>query len=258
MINELDVRMKTYENVSKSFLMRRNPVIIRIDGKAFNTFTKGLKKPFDMNLMKVMWNTALKLCANIQNVKIAYTQSDEISLLLEDYECINTDAWFKYNVQKMASVSASMSTLYFNKLWKEMSRYLFENYYSKLNYNEDEEKYKYFECFDSKNFHAMFDARAFSIPKEEVCNYFISRQNNAMTNSVMSLALSVFTHKEIVGLSCKDIKNEMFTKRNVCWNDLPVACQCGVCIIKDNFNNWIIDSDIPIFTEDRKYIEDLV
>ena len=105
-------RMKSnYENRSKTSLLRRTPVIIRLDGKAFHTFTRGLQKPYDTILMKAIQETMLYLCENIQGCKIGYTQSDEITLLITDYDTLTTDAWFDYEVQKLCSVSASMATL---------------------------------------------------------------------------------------------------------------------------------------------------
>ena len=120
MKDNLGDRMKCYENVSRVYLTKRIPVIIRLDGKAFHTFTKSFRKPFDKILMETMWETSKYLCANIQGCKIAYTQSDEISLLLTDYEKITTCSWFDSNIQKMVSVSASMATLAFNKYFKEI------------------------------------------------------------------------------------------------------------------------------------------
>ena len=90
-------RMKeNYENRSKIFLTRRTPVIIRLDGKAFHTYTRGLDKPFDSGLINDMQDTAIYLCQNIQGAKCAYVQSDEISILVTDFDDINTQAWFDY------------------------------------------------------------------------------------------------------------------------------------------------------------------
>ena len=111
----LDTRMKEYEYVSRTYLTRKIPVIIRIDGKAFHSFTKGMCRPFDEILQKSMVETCKYLCQNIMGCKLAYTQSDEISLLLVDYETNESQAWFSNNIQKMASISASMATLAFNK-----------------------------------------------------------------------------------------------------------------------------------------------
>ena len=107
--DSLGDRMKEYyENRAKTYLTRRTPVIIRLDGKAFHSFTKGLKKPYDTIFHYAMNHTMKYLCENIQCVKVGYTQSDEITLLLTDYDTLTTDAWFDNNVQKICSVSASM------------------------------------------------------------------------------------------------------------------------------------------------------
>ena len=74
-------RMKDYENVNRFYLTRRMPLIIRIDGRAFHTFCRGLKKPYDRIFAESMQATTLNLCKNIEGCKLAYTQSDEISLL---------------------------------------------------------------------------------------------------------------------------------------------------------------------------------
>lgn len=124
-MKDLGTRMKEYENVNRTYLMRRQPIIIRIDGRAFHTFTKGFNKPFDDILMESMWETAKKLCESIEGCKIAYTQSDEISLLLTDYTKLTTCAWFDKNVQKMVSISASIATVAFNKAFMDIyARYL--------------------------------------------------------------------------------------------------------------------------------------
>ena len=114
--DSLGDRMKeNYENRAKTYLVRRMPVIIRLDGKAFHTFTRGLKRPYDEIFHNTMNQTMKYLCENIQGCKLGYTQSDEITLLLTDYDTLTTDAWFDNNVQKICSVSASMATMAFNK-----------------------------------------------------------------------------------------------------------------------------------------------
>ena len=119
--DNLGDRMKTYEAVPKVHLTRRVPAIIRLDGKAFHTFTRGFHKPFDHVLMKAMEDTMLYLCENIQGCVLGYTQSDEITLVLIDYQTLTSDAWFDYNVEKMTSISASMATLVFNRLFAKSS-----------------------------------------------------------------------------------------------------------------------------------------
>jgi len=116
--DELGKRMKEfYEQIPKTKLMKRMPVIIRIDGKAFHTFTRGFKRPFDKVLIKTMQETTKYLCENIQGCVLGYTQSDEITLVLVDYQKLNSDAWFGYEVQKMCSIASSMATMAFNKFF---------------------------------------------------------------------------------------------------------------------------------------------
>ena len=172
--DELGTRMKQYyENISKTKLMRRCPVAIRIDGKAFHTFTRGFKKPFDEILIKSMQQTMLYLCENIQGCVLGYTQSDEITLILQDYKTLTTDAWFDYEVQKICSISASMATMAFNRYFTNNV----EEYYYSIwdvvveDWNAPEEEIEYCKILiDASDKGAMFDARCFNIPKEEVAN----------------------------------------------------------------------------------------
>ena len=254
-------RMKGYEKIPKTSLMRRTPVIVRLDGKAFHTFTKGMKRPFDDLLMEVMQETAKRLCENVQGCKLAYTQSDEISLLLTDYEKLTTDAWFGYGIQKMASVSASMATLYFNTIFRE-------KYFSYFEYNDgmDELEEKYWKAVYSKIDRALFDSRVFSIPKEDVANYFIWRQKDCTKNSISMVAQAYFSHKQLEGKN-GDVKQDMLmTQKDVNWNDFSIPCKRGTCIIKKPIEvkpdvirgKWITDLEIPIFYKDREYIESLI
>lgn len=234
-------RMKSnYENRSKTSLLRRTPVIIRLDGKAFHTFTKGLQKPYDTILMKTMQETMLYLCENIQGCKIGYTQSDEITLLITDYDTLSTDAWYDYEVQKLCSVSASMATLIFNKRFEENVLLI-----------EDSIKYK-----DKFN-KAMFDARCFNIPKEEVCNCFIWRQQDATRNAIQLLGQNFFSSRELHKKSCNNIQDMLMTQKGMNFNDERTDFKRGSCCYK-NTSDWNIDKEIPIFTQDRNFIERFV
>lgn len=242
-------RMKVYENIERRYLTRRIPTLIRLDGKAFHSFTKGFKRPFDMILMQSMWDTAKYLCENIMGCKIAYTQSDEIQLLLTDYENINTQAWFDKNIQKMVSVSASMATMAFNKAFKELACQYFEDN-------------KGGSVYDLRIGIAMFDSRVYNIPKEEVCNAFIWRQQDAIRNAIQMVGQSNFSHKQLQSKNCNQIQEMLFQEKGINFNDLPVYQKRGACIIKEYYikdntqrSRWIVDKNIPIFTQDRNYIE---
>jgi tRNA(His) 5'-end guanylyltransferase len=240
MRDSLGDRMKTYEKASRTYLTRRTPVIVRLDGAHYHSFTRGFHKPFDDVLINAMQLTMLDLCKNIQNCVLGYTQSDEISLVLCDYKKRDTSAWFDNQVQKICSTSAALATIFFNKHFEAMI-----NCFSK----GDREIY---EKALKKN--PTFDSRCFNLPKEEVCNYLIWRQQDAARNSIQMAAQSMFSHKELQGLSCNDLQNLMFTERNFNWNTLPCEKRRGSCAIKI-FNGWWIDGNIPIFTENRDYVE---
>ena len=260
--NTLGTRMKEYEAVSKNHLMRRTPVIIRLDGRAFHTFTRGLDKPFDSDFVTMMQQTMLHLCENIQGCVLGYTQSDEITLVLVDYQNRDSCAWFDNQVQEIASISASMATLYFNRELSEMLRDLEEdlaaaNYSLPQAHMYETNSKKYDKWYD-KEYRALFDSRVFNLPQYEVINNLIWRQQDATRNSINSVAQSLFSHKELQGISSKDLQDKMLTERDVNWNDYPTHLKRGCCAIKDSEGKWVLDINIPIFTEDRDYIDRLV
>lgn len=267
-------RMKNnYENVNRFYLTRRMPIVIRMDMKAGHTFTKGMKKPFDDIFVKTMQETMKYLCENIQGCVLGYTQSDEISFVLVDYAELTTDAWFGNNLQKMCSVSASMATLAFNKAFtRNISKQ------SKRLYTEhlEEKDAAYIETLEiAMNKGAMFDSRVFTIPKEEVCNYMLWRQQDATRNSILSVGQANFSHKDLHGKSCNNIQDMLMTQKGINWNDYATTLKRGSCCIKvddgltayDEVGNicdytqrskWVIDNEIPIFSQDRNYIERLI
>ena len=264
--DNLGDRMKSYENITRTYLPSRMPIIIRIDGKAFHTFTKGFKKPFDDILMRAMEETAVVLCRDIEGVKVAYIQSDEISLLITNNDTWETQPWFGNNLQKMASVAASIATLAFNRaFWHEVN--MLNNDY--LNTEDNEYLNAYCRAVEKG---ATFDARVFVLPADEVCNYFWWRQQDAIRNSIQSMGQAHFSHKELMNKNCENIK-QMLVEKNLKWESIPVSCQRGICVIKKptkvktqinmeamtymemTRNRWVVDDNIPLFWEDRKYID---
>ena len=252
--DDLGTRMKTfYEQVPKYKLYRRTPVAIRIDGKAFHTFTRGFEKPFDNILMTAMQNTMKYLCENIQGCVLGYTQSDEITLILVDYQTLTTDAWFDYEIQKVCSVSASMATMAFNKFFNEGVNNWYYTY--PIDSNKDKLWESYMKSIDKG---AMFDARCFNIPKEEVTNLIYWRQLDAIRNSIQMVGQAYFSHKALQGKSCKDIQDMLVFDCGIEWRYYPTPCKQGTCCIKTE-EGWIIDRNIPIFKgEDRNYIDKLI
>lgn len=272
--DDLGTRMKAfYEEIPKTRLMRRVPVAIRIDGKAFHTFTKEFQKPFDEVLIKTMQDTMKYLCENIQGCVLGYTQSDEITLILVDYKKFTSSAWFDYEVQKVCSIAASMATIAFNKYFSENINSEYCVFDDELLDGDFNPNYKNEYLIDLYTTHikasykgAMFDARCFNIPKEEVTNLIYWRQLDATRNSIQMVGQANFSHKELQNKSCDQIQDMLMTQKGINWNDIPSYQKHGSCCIKEEYrfndslrSRWIIDNDIPIFKGDnRKYIEDMI
>lgn len=284
--DDLGRRMKEYyEQIPKTKLMRRTPVIIRIDGKAFHSFTKGFKRPFDNILIDTMQRTMKYLCENIQGCVLGYHQSDEISLVLIDYQKLTSDAWFDYEVQKLCSIAASMTTMIFNKIFEQNCI----EYSQVIPATESGcESMTIYSGAIEKG--AMFDARCFNIPKEEVTNYIYWRQVDASRNSIQMVGQANFSHKELHGKSCNQIQDMLMTQKGINWNDFPIYQKRGSCCVKEKYfipceegnsiqypadcsdpylddeitegvwrTRWIVDKEIPIFKgEDRNYIDKLI
>ena len=271
--SDLANRMKEfYETIPKTRLMRRCPVVVRLDMRAGHTFCRGFERPFDEVFIKSMQETAKYMCENVQGCVLSYQQSDEISLILVDYKKLNSSAFFDYEVQKICSITASMATMAFNKYFREYVDDFNEDYYSSWNHNKNEDKL-YDIYNDAVEKGAIFDSRCFNISKEEVTNYVYWRQLDAIRNSIQMVGQANFSHRELQNKSCNDIQNMLMTQKGIDWNSLETYKQRGSCCIKKIIQNkkndtkngayirseWIIDNDIPIFKgNDRKYIEDLI
>jgi len=230
MKNGLSDRMKTYERASEVRLTRRLPMIIRLDGKAFHSWTKksGCTRPFDHTLMDMMAGLAQYLCSNISGAVLGYTQSDEVSILVRDDQSLDTEPWFDKRLQKIVSVATSLATYWFNA----------NNGFK-------------------KRFPALFDARAFVLPEHEVRNYFVWRQEDASTNSLSMLAQSLYTHSELQHKKWSELQ-EMCWQKGVNWNNLATSEKRGVCVYRQKVvvsadkgvaerQKYVLDRDIPIF-----------
>lgn len=250
MHDNIGTRMKeNYESIPNNRLTRRMPVIIRLDGKAFHSFTKGFNRPFDTILIATMQETAKKLCENIQNAVFAYTQSDEISILMADYKELQTSAWFDNKIQKITSVSASMATLYFNQIFRQFV----EDVAKVLDIEADilgidKVSGEYFNALSKAcEKGALFDSRCFNIPKEEVTNYFLWRQLDATRNSIQMVAQTYYSHSQLHGKNLNDLQGMLLTEHNVNWNDFDTYLKRGTAIYYDNERRqWHIDRDMPI------------
>lgn len=249
--DELGQRMKKYENaeVGES-LPRKVPVIIRIDGKAFHTFTKGFRKPFDDVLIKSMEETMKYLCKNIQGCIFGYTQSDEISLVLIDYQNEESDAWFGYRIQKISSIAASMVTFAFNKNFSA-----FVDEYN-CDFNSSAVQANWYLAAVEKG--ALFDARCFSLSREEVTNYILWRQFDARRNSILSLGQAHFNNNRLHKKTCLDVVEMLKEEKQIDWKTLPNNYKFGSCCYRKN-EIWQIDREQGLLMGvDRALLDNLV
>lgn len=288
--SDLAKRMKDYEMRDRYFLQKRIPVAIRVDMRAGHTFTRGFKRPFDDIFMKSMQETAKYMCENMGNAKFAYVQSDEITIILVDYDTLETDCWFNYRTDKLCSISASMATMAFNKFFERNAENYIQNCATDYETNglcgPETLEYKLCEIYTKAiKKGAMFDARCFNIPKEEVTNLIYWRQLDATRNSIQMVGQANFSHKELQNKSCNDIQDMLHEQKGINWNDFTIPCKRGTACIKvatkvtENIKRepqpfgedrvtttiieerpiWVIDKNMPILKgEDRKYVDDLI
>lgn len=278
MHDDLGKRMKeNYEDRTRFSLPRRTYTVIRVDGKAFHTFTKGFKRPFDHELMSLMDNTAIALCKGIQGAVLGYVQSDEISVILTDFATPQTEAWFDGNVQKMASISSSIATAAFNYALLRLA----------LTCPEQEQKIHVTallaECVKT----ATFDSRVFTIPdRVEIKNYLAWRQQDAVRNSIQMAAQAIYSQKELHGKSCNELQ-EMLFQKGMNWNDYCSGEKRGRAIVKETYivpthdhdgtlvangfgitevrrNRWVAltgkdgSKETPSFTQSIEFLEQII
>ena len=253
MRDELGDRMKRdYESRTRYFLPRRTYTLIRVDGKAFHTYTRGCARPYDLELMADMDAAAFGLCKEAQGACFAYVQSDEISVLLTDFESVKTEAWFDGNLQKLASISASVVTAHFNaaRVARGVSDRL-----------------------------AVFDARVWTIPSRvEVENYFVWRQQDATRNAVTMTAGAHFSHDSLQNVSTGEMQERLFAEKGVKFNDLPARFKRGRFVerVTDERTKSFFDGrdgaeksatvtrnvwasvEPPVFTRDREWLADRI
>lgn len=247
--DKLGDRMKEYENATRVVLPRRLPMIVRVDGKAFHTFTRGFEKPWDGWFVGAMHRVAVALCEEVEGCQLAYWQSDEISLLVRDDMGLQTQPWFGKGLQKVVSVAAGVASA---AMTYELAARLFQ-------------------ADETVAMHPApplpsFDARAFVLPPAEVVNYFIWRQQDAVRNSILGLGHAHFSVKEMHGLKTDKIQERLFAERGLNWNDTPTHLKRGACVRRVAFevpgadgpavrHRWEVDMETPTFTQDRGYIE---
>ncbi len=202
MSSRIGDRIKRYERASRHTLPPRQPLFLRVDGRAFHTYTRGMGKPFDQRLMEAMVQAMTDVAADMSGFKLAYHQSDEVTFLLTDYDNLDTRGWFDYDLNKVVSISASSFTYHFNR------------------------------CMIKTGRPAMFDSRAFTVPHDDVPNVFVWRQRDWERNSITMLAQAHYSHEELHGKKTSDM-HEMLHRKGINWAHLTDAEKNGTFLLRD-------------------------
>lgn len=260
--NSLGARMKTYEAVSKIFLTPGIPKIVRLDMRAGHTFCRDFVRPFDDVFSECMIHTTKELCAQVTGVVMGYTQSDEISLVINDVtEEGNINSFFNGNVEKIVSVSASIATIAFNKKYMEVVQAI-----------PQDDKMK--EVYEKNLWTAQFDSRVFCLPNVTgVHNYILWRQNDATRNSIQMAGHACFTQKQMHAKDNNEIQDMLMLEKGINWNDFPAKYKRGSMVVKEFYekeavtpdgvshgtairSRWV-EREIPVLTKDRTLVEDI-
>ena len=271
-------RMKNYESINRTFLIPKMHTVLRLDGRAFHTYTKQFEKPFDDFLINTMDETAKYLCSKIQGAKLAYVQSDEITIYLSDNDELETQMWYDGNIQKMVSVSASIATTKFNHLM--ILRQIKKSAEKVQEHNANEENeikystYGFIECDIEKMQMAEFDSRVFQLPNaEETVNCVLWRQQDCTRNSIQSVAQSLYSQKELHGKNTS-VLQEMIFQKGINWNEYDAKLKRGRFIQNVTYVNGVdlrtiplqeikLDdkvrtkwesTELPIITQDREFL----
>lgn len=252
--DSLGERMKRYEGALKLTLPPRMPAIIRVDGRAFHTYTRGLK-PFDLSFKEAMDKVAKTLCKEVANCKLAFVQSDEISLLMCDYHNFESQPYFGGVIQKITSVTAALAAV---TMTLESPKF-------------------HTLCLDDMMAYGpqpcTFDSRVFVMPQEDVVNYFIWRQQDWTRNSVQMMARAHFSQAQCQNKDSNALKDMLVNEKGRNWNNIPTWQKRGRVIRKMptmrtipkgpmagqmvEVEDWAVDNEPPIFTQDRYYLERL-
>lgn len=222
-------RMKAYESNAEQRLLPKLPIIVRLDGRSFSKFTKGMERPFDAKFKEAMVETAKHLVKETHAV-VAYTQSDEITLILYTDNVKSGSTMFEGRIQKLTSVFASIATA---KFIMEM----LEKFPERIN----------------KDKQPHFDARAFVVPsKSEAANCILWRVQDAVKNSIQMLARSEFSHKELMHKNTNELQHKLITEKDINWNDLPRSFKQGDFIRKEKVEMKLTDEQLSKIPKDKQ------
>ena len=241
-------RMKSYEAAYMQRTVPRVPLVIRVDGCHFHSFTRGMAKPFDPILTKTMQDTMLAMCKEITGAVFGYTQSDEITVVCRLADPVNMSEYYEGRVQKILSITASKATLNFNRWFMRNVK----------EYGQEPDRYPGAadpDVYRRRLMGAEFDSRVMNIPDMDLYNCLIWRQSDATRNSVSMLAQSHYTQRELQGKKRPEMMDMLMLEKGVNWNDLDTVKKRGACCYRKDTGRkrpeWFVDCEMPILSSDE-------
>ena len=214
--NNLEDRMLYYRGLTDYKLMPRSYVMVMVDGRSFSHLIKNkFKKPFDDDFIRMMNETAKYLCENVSGCKFAYVQSDEISLVITDFENENTESFFGFRLTKMLPIIASLATAKFNQLMMDYRISKIDGY--PANAGDTVQM-----CRDVVNDMPLyqFDCKCWNVPTyNDVFAWFLYRQIDCIRNSKQAAAQARISHKQLENLNTDDQINLLKEMTGIDWND---------------------------------------
>jgi tRNA(His) guanylyltransferase len=243
-----------YESITNYKLPKRTFTIIRLDGRSFSKFCKRFKKPFDDDFVRMMNESAKYVAENAQGCKMAFVQSDEITLVLTDFDELTTKAWYDGRIQKICSISASLASTKFLQLLFDYEISKMDNdKLSKLDY--DQIKREVSKLIMNQKL-MEFDSRVYTVPpRDEVLNTVFWRQQDCTRNSVSMVAQSMYSHKELENKNNSQ-QQDLIHDKGDNWNNYPIGLKRGRVIVKRD-GKWVIEEP-PIFSQEWDFFADIV
>ena len=211
--------MKAYEmSMAGVKVMKGIPLIARLDGRSFHSFTKGLPRPYDQRLSTCMIETT-KFLVEETHASVGYTQSDEISLAWFIPADSVADYMFDGRVQKLTSILAGLASAKFLRLVIE-------------NIPEKADKIPVFDC------------RVWQVPTLELAaQAFLWRELDATKNSISMAAHAYFSHNSLQGLNGSDKQERLWAEKGINWNDYPTFFKRGTYVQRRTFERELTDAE---------------
>lgn len=257
-IKDLKNEMKCYEESSVQKLTAKIPVFVKLNVCSYRPATKDLNKPYDEIFAKSMQHTMKRICEEAHGAIFAYSNFDEITVILTDYHKPNSNAWFGYDVQKLCSIVSSVATIEFNMEFRR----LVDEFKQKYNGARKEEKLSAYK--NTADSYIKFSAVCFNVPENRVCDMMYLIQKECTKNVIQSIGRMYFENSDLVG-KCNDEVLEMLRENfGIDWLSLPVELKRGVACTKgvnpfSKKKDWCIDKHMPLLVEfNQDYIQKIL